>query len=231
MYLVFSNANTLAHTLAHTHTHTLTLTHTHTHSHNLSLSLSLACLLACSGESGAGKTEASKRVMEYIAAINYGHGRDEVERVKEMLLCSNPILEAFGNAKTNVNDNSSRFVRQRIDSVAPALATFHSLHTPDTHTHSTRSTHLTPNLLSPRPRRASTWTLCSTSSLTPLAGTSATTCWRRGALCRTAQRSEPFTTFTISSLVPVMQTSQPCTSSETRRCTVTPTRLALSHRG
>eukprot|EP00457_Paulinella_chromatophora_P001519 gb/GEZN01001521.1/.p1 GENE.gb/GEZN01001521.1/~~gb/GEZN01001521.1/.p1 ORF type:complete len:954 (-),score=161.87 gb/GEZN01001521.1/:137-2947(-) len=60
-----------------------------------------------SGESGAGKTEASKKVMEYIAAIS-GKAK-EVQTVKEKLLESNPFLEAFGNAKTIRNNNSSRF--------------------------------------------------------------------------------------------------------------------------
>jgi myosin-1 len=56
-----------------------------------------------SGESGAGKTEASKQIMQYIAAIS--HSSKEIDRVKDNLLRSNPILEAFGNAKSN----SSRF--------------------------------------------------------------------------------------------------------------------------
>ncbi|XP_066926001.1 unconventional myosin-Ia-like isoform X2 [Clytia hemisphaerica] len=60
-----------------------------------------------SGESGAGKTEASKIVMRYVAAVS-GHG-DKVGEIKEQLLQSNPVLEAFGNAKTTRNDNSSRF--------------------------------------------------------------------------------------------------------------------------
>jgi len=64
------------------------------------------CMLI-SGESGAGKTEASKKVLQYIASSSK-HSQD-VERVKDRLLQSNPILEAFGNAKTNRNDNSSRF--------------------------------------------------------------------------------------------------------------------------
>ncbi|XP_015752126.1 PREDICTED: unconventional myosin-Ib-like, partial [Acropora digitifera] len=59
------------------------------------------------GESGAGKTEASKVVMQFVAAVS-GKGW-EVDRVKEQLLQSNPVLEAFGNAKTLRNDNSSRF--------------------------------------------------------------------------------------------------------------------------
>lgn len=60
-----------------------------------------------SGESGAGKTEASKIFMSYIAAVS--KSSTEVDRVKNQLLDSNPILEAFGNAKTLRNDNSSRF--------------------------------------------------------------------------------------------------------------------------
>ncbi|XP_064354683.1 unconventional myosin-Ia isoform X3 [Dromaius novaehollandiae] len=64
------------------------------------------CILI-TGESGAGKTEASKLVMSYVAAV-CGKG-EEVTKVKEQLLQSNPVLEAFGNAKTIRNDNSSRF--------------------------------------------------------------------------------------------------------------------------
>ncbi|XP_067891758.1 unconventional myosin-Ib isoform X2 [Heterodontus francisci] len=64
------------------------------------------CILI-TGESGAGKTEASKLVMSYVAAV-CGKGA-EVNQVKEQLLQSNPVLEAFGNAKTMRNDNSSRF--------------------------------------------------------------------------------------------------------------------------
>ncbi|XP_072598309.1 unconventional myosin-Ib isoform X4 [Vulpes vulpes] len=64
------------------------------------------CILI-TGESGAGKTEASKLVMSYVAAV-CGKGA-EVNQVKEQLLQSNPVLEAFGNAKTVRNDNSSRF--------------------------------------------------------------------------------------------------------------------------
>ncbi|CAL1271380.1 unnamed protein product [Larinioides sclopetarius] len=64
------------------------------------------CILI-SGESGSGKTEASKKLLQYLAAAS--HHTPSVENVKDKLLLSNPILEAFGNAKTNKNDNSSRF--------------------------------------------------------------------------------------------------------------------------
>lgn len=59
------------------------------------------------GESGSGKTEASKKVLQFIAAAS-GHV-STVDSVRDKLLQSNPVLEAFGNAKTNRNDNSSRF--------------------------------------------------------------------------------------------------------------------------
>ncbi|KAK2710802.1 hypothetical protein QYM36_012099, partial [Artemia franciscana] len=64
------------------------------------------CILI-SGESGSGKTEASKKILQFIAAIS--HNQKIVGSVKEKLLQSNPVLEAFGNAKTNRNNNSSRF--------------------------------------------------------------------------------------------------------------------------
>ncbi|KIR59675.1 myosin-1 [Cryptococcus bacillisporus CA1873] len=61
-----------------------------------------------SGESGAGKTEAAKRIMQYIAAVSGGAEGSGIEGIKEMVLATNPLLESFGCAKTLRNDNSSR---------------------------------------------------------------------------------------------------------------------------
>ena len=65
-----------------------------------------------SGESGAGKTESTKIVMSYLTTLG-GMGMEEQKdgelSVMERVLQSNPVLEAFGNARTLRNDNSSRF--------------------------------------------------------------------------------------------------------------------------
>ncbi|KAK6215010.1 hypothetical protein QIS74_08029 [Colletotrichum tabaci] len=61
-----------------------------------------------SGESGAGKTEAAKRIMQYIANVSGGESGD-IKQIKDMVLATNPLLESFGNAKTLRNNNSSRF--------------------------------------------------------------------------------------------------------------------------
>ncbi|XP_014833887.1 PREDICTED: unconventional myosin-Ie-like isoform X3 [Poecilia mexicana] len=60
-----------------------------------------------SGESGAGKTVAAKYIMSYVSKVS--GGGEKVQRVKDIILQSNPLLEAFGNAKTVRNNNSSRF--------------------------------------------------------------------------------------------------------------------------
>lgn len=60
-----------------------------------------------SGESGAGKTEAAKQIMQYIAQAS-GSSSALISRVKDMVLATNPLLESFGCAKTLRNDNSSR---------------------------------------------------------------------------------------------------------------------------
>ncbi|XP_049903784.1 myosin-10 isoform X6 [Epinephelus moara] len=73
--------------------------------------------ILCTGESGAGKTENTKKVIQYLAHVASSHKGGTLGRNKEpvqgelerQLLQANPILEAFGNAKTVKNDNSSRF--------------------------------------------------------------------------------------------------------------------------
>uniref|UniRef100_A0A8D0EBA9 Myosin heavy chain 10 n=1 Tax=Salvator merianae TaxID=96440 RepID=A0A8D0EBA9_SALMN len=78
--------------------------------------------ILCTGESGAGKTENTKKVIQYLAHVASSHkGRKDhnipvsfslyslIGELERQLLQANPILESFGNAKTVKNDNSSRF--------------------------------------------------------------------------------------------------------------------------
>jgi myosin protein heavy chain len=87
--------------------------------------------ILCTGESGAGKTENTKKVIQYLAYVagsgsKQKQGAQKLRRpsvslqsktgvsdkqgeLEAQLLQANPILEAFGNAKTIKNDNSSRF--------------------------------------------------------------------------------------------------------------------------
>eukprot|EP00903_Cladosiphon_okamuranus_P020316 g18640.t1 len=63
-----------------------------------------------SGESGAGKTETCKIIMKYLAILGNAAGDgNKLGTIEKRVLKSNPILEAFGNARTVRNDNSSRF--------------------------------------------------------------------------------------------------------------------------
>uniref|UniRef100_A0A8P4G164 Myosin heavy chain 6 n=1 Tax=Dicentrarchus labrax TaxID=13489 RepID=A0A8P4G164_DICLA len=61
------------------------------------------------GESGAGKTVNTKRVIQYFASIAAVSGKKDAGTLEDQIIQANPALEAFGNAKTIRNDNSSRF--------------------------------------------------------------------------------------------------------------------------
>merc|ERR1719361_410256 len=65
------------------------------------------------GESGAGKTENTKKVIAYLAAVAVPPKKkgDDGKKVslEDQIVATNPILESYGNAKTSRNDNSSRF--------------------------------------------------------------------------------------------------------------------------
>ncbi|KAK5979365.1 Myosin head motor domain [Trichostrongylus colubriformis] len=82
--------------------------------------------ILCTGESGAGKTENTKKVIQYLAHVagatrskggsqpapspaKHDVYRNSIGELEHQLLQANPILEAFGNSKTVKNDNSSRF--------------------------------------------------------------------------------------------------------------------------
>ncbi|CAG2059223.1 unnamed protein product, partial [Timema podura] len=87
---------------------------------NMLIDVESQCVII-SGESGAGKTVLAKYIMSYIARVSGGGTR--VQRIKDVILESNPLLEAFGNAKTVRNNNSSRFRlgRQYFKEVYPYL--------------------------------------------------------------------------------------------------------------
>lgn len=70
--------------------------------------------IVVSGESGAGKTVSAKYIMRYFASVEEENSATvqhqvEMSETEQKILATNPIMEAFGNAKTTRNDNSSRF--------------------------------------------------------------------------------------------------------------------------
>jgi myosin I len=103
------------------------------------------------GESGAGKTEAAKRIMQYIAAVSGGQD-SSIKEIKDMVLATNPLLESFGCAKTLRNNNSSRHV-----SFIPLGKTLVSHNS-----------------------RGNTWKSCSTPVASPLVPRLLITFWKRG---------------------------------------------------
>lgn len=62
-----------------------------------------------SGESGSGKTVTTKHLLHYLTTISKQMNSDKEDKLERVIIDSNPIIEAFGNAKTIRNDNSSRF--------------------------------------------------------------------------------------------------------------------------
>lgn len=79
----------------------------------------LISIFTSSGESGAGKTENTKKVIAYFATVGASSKKPTEEQAKkgnleDQVVQTNPVLEAFGNAKTVRNDNSSRFVSYKI---------------------------------------------------------------------------------------------------------------------
>ncbi|XP_078343654.1 unconventional myosin-If-like isoform X1 [Oculina patagonica] len=75
--------------------------------HNMMIEKENQCVII-SGESGAGKTVSAKHIINFMNKVS-GMGSERVEQVKDVIFQSNSLLEAFGNAKTMRNNNSSRF--------------------------------------------------------------------------------------------------------------------------
>lgn len=66
--------------------------------------------IVLSGESGSGKTESARIILQFLTHASQDCMSGDVHLMKKRLLESSVLLEAFGNAKTYRNDNSSRFV-------------------------------------------------------------------------------------------------------------------------
>ena len=64
--------------------------------------------IVISGESGAGKSETAKKVLQHLA-FAASRGGSQSDGIEARILASSPLLEAFGNAKTSMNNNSSRY--------------------------------------------------------------------------------------------------------------------------
>ena len=66
-----------------------------------------------SGESGAGKTESTKLILQYLAELNVtgsAYGSENNSSIQQQILQCNPVMEAFGNAKTVRNNNRFSFL-------------------------------------------------------------------------------------------------------------------------
>lgn len=78
----------------------------------------------CSGESGAGKTETTKKCLQYVSALAANQSTEKTTDelpIEDRVIGTNPLLESFGNSKTAKNDNSSRFGKWLEINFAPDL--------------------------------------------------------------------------------------------------------------
>lgn len=154
------------------------------------------------GESGAGKTENTKKVIQYLAHIATSHDKGAAiqGQLEEQLLQCNPVLEAFGNAKTIKNDNSSRFVCGHYCIYTIQFPLFPLPRACPGHAaHQAMLTH----------RRESSSGLSSTRQATSLGATLRRTSWRSPARSASRLASATFT-FTTSCCVAPPRSSAVC---------------------